>query len=76
MIIDRSNPIKPSIGGEKVFFIDLGLIDRKLYDFILDLYPSCIWYKVIKWFNKDSNRLIVALNDQFSKPLVMLKTIK
>ena len=76
MIIDKSNTLKPSIGGEKVFFTDLGLVDRKLYDFILDLYPSCLWYKVIKWFNKNSNRLIVALNDQYSKPLVMLKTIK
>ena len=73
MLIDR-NPIKLSIGGDFVSFGNMGLIKRNLYNLIINLFPNCLFCKVINWQNKQSNRLIVVLADQYSKPLVMLKT--
>lgn len=75
MVIDRIQ-IKPSLGGDFVTFENMGMIERKLYNFVINEFPNCLFCKVTNWQGKISNRLIVVLADLFGKPLVMLKTIK
>lgn len=76
MLIDRKQSLKYTQIKNKVLFHDYGLVDKKHFQLLLSHTPECVFYPVTEWFGKASNRLVVALPDQFGKPVGILKTIQ
>jgi hypothetical protein len=76
MLIDRNQQIQPQIGLGKVNFPQYGMVNKMYFDLMTSNRPSCMFFPVIEWFGKASNKLIVGLPNREGKPIGILKTVK
>lgn len=74
MIVDKTEKLEPEENGEEVIFKDVGFVYHDLFNTMKTLYPKCVFHKIQSFFGQDVNSMIIVLQEEFGKPVGLLKT--
>lgn len=70
---DREKEVKPSKGLKEVSFIDIGYVDRAIFNTMKSIHPESVFHRVQTFFGQTVNSLIIVLHEEKGKPVGLLK---
>ena len=71
--IDRENKIVPEKGVRKFKFENVGLVSEEIIQMFYKLDKEATFYKIKRFFGKETNTLFIVLSGEFGKPIGLIK---